>query len=206
MKLWCGYRPGHTHPGLCPRKLTGARVKSVAKVKDQLLTLVWTWSEKTERMVFVAKNSHRNDLECNIFMAGASPSSPSRRVLPAYWMCPCCAHVTCSSWSTAGLKMKTGEAKGETDPELVCSTQFILNVIQYEWLLRNITQDFVRLYICTFVTLLFNIVCHSLCRFDLKMYELISRKFEGWSRESWFWESWFRESWFLESWSRDTKA
>ena len=137
MKLWCGYRPGHTHPGLCPRKLTGAQVKSIAKVKDQLLTLVWTWSEKTERMVFVAKNSHRNDLECNIFMAGASPSSPSRCVLPAHWMCPCCAHVTCSSWSTAGLKMKTGEAKGETDPELVCSTQFMLNVIQYEWLLRS---------------------------------------------------------------------
>ena len=32
------------------------------------------------------------------------------------------------SWSTAGPKMKTGEAKGEANPELVCPIQFWSNV------------------------------------------------------------------------------
>ena len=31
------------------------------------------------------------------FMLGACPSSPSRCVLRAHWMCPCCAQITCSS-------------------------------------------------------------------------------------------------------------
>ena len=32
------------------------------------------------------------------------------------------------SWSTTGPKTKTGEAKGETNPKLVCSIQFWSNV------------------------------------------------------------------------------
>ena len=31
-------------------------------------------------------------------MAGACPKFPSRCVLRTHWVCPCCAHVTCSSW------------------------------------------------------------------------------------------------------------
>ena len=31
-------------------------------------------------------------------MAVACPRSPRRCVLRTHWVCPCCAHVTCSSW------------------------------------------------------------------------------------------------------------
>ena len=30
-------------------------------------------------------------------MLGACPSSPSRCMLRAHWMCPCCTHITCST-------------------------------------------------------------------------------------------------------------
>jgi len=99
--------PGHTQ-ACAGVKFTGARVKIMwkAKVKDKLLayaiSFMWTWSEhtgKTKTMVFVAKNILRSDVRViNIFMAGACSSFPSRCMLRAHLMCPCCAHVTCSSW------------------------------------------------------------------------------------------------------------
>ena len=94
------------------------------------------------------------------------------------------------SWSTAGPKMKTGEAKGETNPEFVCSIQFGSNVS--EWLLIE-AMKYNKGLRDTFVTLLDYIVCHSLCCwFDLKTYKLIS--------------SWSRENWSRESWSQETKS
>ena len=46
-------------------------------------------------------------------------------------------NVDAGTWSTAGPKAKTGEAKGETNSELVCSIQFWSNVSDWlatEWL------------------------------------------------------------------------
>ena len=40
----------------------------------------------------------------------------------------CHQSIDAGSWSTAGPKTKTGEAKGETNPELICSIQFWSNV------------------------------------------------------------------------------
>ena len=55
---------------------------------------------RLERMVFVAKNGLRSNLRVynfpQNFKAGACPLSPSRCVLGVHWMCPWCAHATCS--------------------------------------------------------------------------------------------------------------
>ena len=53
---------------------------------------------KTEWMAFVAKNDLRSDFRVYYFMAGACPRFPTRCLLRTHWVCPCCAHVTCSSW------------------------------------------------------------------------------------------------------------
>ena len=100
-----------TYQGLCPRKihwwLGKNNVYRIARVKDQLLACVisFMWHEASlqvrlkEWYIFVAKNGlWVYNFKLKSFMAGACPSSPSRCVLRAHWMCPCCAHVTCSSW------------------------------------------------------------------------------------------------------------
>ena len=103
--------PGHSW-AFAHVKFAGARVKIMwkAKVKDQVLvcaiaSFTWTWSEhtgKTEWMVFKAKNGLRSNFRVNnwkkILLRDHAPRSPSRCVLRTHWVCPCCTHVTCSSW------------------------------------------------------------------------------------------------------------
>ena len=83
-----------------------------AKVKDQLLAraiaFMWTWNEHTGKGYLWPKMASDMISECQkIFMAGVCPSSPSRYVLRRHWMCPCCAHINCSSWLRHWSKYNT---------------------------------------------------------------------------------------------------
>ena len=72
-------------------------------------SFMWTWRKhtgKTEGIVFVAKNSLTGD-----FRVGACPRFPSRYVLRTQSMCPCCAHVTCSSGYIHAMAMHTKYSK-----------------------------------------------------------------------------------------------
>ena len=83
-----------------------------AKVKDQLLAcaiaFMWTWNEHTGKGYLWPKMASDMISECQkVFMAGVCPSSPSRCMLRAHWMCPCCAHINCSSWLRHWSKYNT---------------------------------------------------------------------------------------------------
>ena len=75
------------------------------------------------------------------------------------------------------------------------------------WILRSNCEETSYIPFCYN----FNIVCHSLCYFDLDNSDnSVAPKnlwvdHLGWSRENWSRKSWFCASWFQESWSRETK-
>ena len=91
--------PGHTRAS-AHVKITGARVIIMwkAKVKDQVWSQV---SCRREVSILVRLNKWclwPKMASQVIFRVGVCPRFPSRCVLHTHWVCPCCAHITCSSW------------------------------------------------------------------------------------------------------------
>ena len=102
--------PGHTRA--CAHvKFAGTQVKIMwkAKVKDQVL-LQDSCGHKVNIQIRLnewylwPKMASEAISECKFFKAGANPRFPSRRVLCMHWLCPCCAHVTCSSCYAMGMR------------------------------------------------------------------------------------------------------
>ena len=104
---WCSYTQAYMD--LCPCKIHWCTGKNNAKVKDQLL---WPQIPFFQSLVHVqmkvnlhAKNvlrSRSNLRMYNFKIFSWRERPPATLADECYvctaWICPCCAHVTCSSW------------------------------------------------------------------------------------------------------------